>query len=184
VVVPPFRRSLQGDSILNSHTSVFCRLALLLLLLIDFNFFVSSSEIIPSVLLVVAQTLRCALQLSEIIKFNFLGYLVLLLMFLRNYESMLLNGFFRHLWVLMNYSHLQKGYGLTETTAGFCRTTGVEESAQIGSVGRLSYGAEAKIVHPETGVTLPPGIPGELWVRGPFVMKGMKGSLNFGNVVC
>jgi 4-coumarate--CoA ligase len=92
--------------------------------------------------------------------------------------------FFIHLWVLMNYSHLQKGYGLTETTAGFCRAIGVEESARIGSVGRLSYGAEAKIVHPETGVTLPPGIPGELWVRGPFVMKGMKGSLNFGNVVC
>ena len=68
--------------------------------------------------------------------------------------------------------HLQKGYGLTETTAGFCRSIGVEESRRIGSVGRLSPGAEAKIIDPATGVALPPGVPGELWVRGPFVMEG------------
>jgi acyl-CoA synthetase (AMP-forming)/AMP-acid ligase II len=70
------------------------------------------------------------------------------------------------------FSQLQKGYGLTETTSGFCRAAGEEESEAIGSVGRLSWGAEVKIVHPETGLALPPGMPGELWVRGPFVMKG------------
>ncbi|RLM58076.1 4-coumarate--CoA ligase-like 7 [Panicum miliaceum] len=70
---------------------------------------------------------------------------------------------------------LLQGYGLTETTSGFCRAVGEEESAQIGSVGRLSWGAQAKVVHPETGVALPPGVPGELWVRGPFVMKGYAG---------
>jgi len=70
---------------------------------------------------------------------------------------------------------LRKGYGLTETTSGFCRAVGEAESAQIGSVGRLSWGAQAKIVHPETGVALPPGVPGELWVRGPFLMKGYAG---------
>ncbi|CAL4987921.1 unnamed protein product [Urochloa decumbens] len=70
---------------------------------------------------------------------------------------------------------LFQGYGLTETTAGFCRVIGVEESKRTGTVGRLSWGAEAKIVHPETGAALPPGMPGELWVRGHFVMKGYLG---------
>ncbi|CAL4993085.1 unnamed protein product [Urochloa decumbens] len=70
---------------------------------------------------------------------------------------------------------LFQGYGLTETTAGFCRVIGVEESKRTGSVGRLSWGAEAKIVHRETGAALPPGMPGELWVRGHFVMKGYLG---------
>ncbi|XP_066396658.1 4-coumarate--CoA ligase-like 7 [Miscanthus floridulus] len=70
---------------------------------------------------------------------------------------------------------LAQGYGLTETTSGFCRAVGDEESARIGSVGRLLWGAQARIVHPETGAALPPGVPGELWVRGPFVMKGYLG---------
>ncbi|KAG0541366.1 hypothetical protein BDA96_02G010300 [Sorghum bicolor] len=70
---------------------------------------------------------------------------------------------------------LAQGYGLTETTSGFCRAVGDEKSARIGSVGRLSWGAEVKIVHPETGAAMPPGVPGELWVRGPFVMKGYLG---------
>ncbi|EER97854.2 4-coumarate--CoA ligase-like 7 [Sorghum bicolor] len=70
---------------------------------------------------------------------------------------------------------VSQGYGLTETTAGFCRAVGEEESARVGSVGRLSWGAEVKIVHPETRAALPPGVSGELWVRGPFVMKGYLG---------
>ncbi|KAJ1287396.1 hypothetical protein BS78_02G007000 [Paspalum vaginatum] len=70
---------------------------------------------------------------------------------------------------------LFQGYGLTETTSGFCRAVGENENAPIGSVGRLSWGSEVKIVHPETGLALPPGVPGELWVRGPFVMKGYLG---------
>ncbi|XP_066393050.1 4-coumarate--CoA ligase-like 7 isoform X2 [Miscanthus floridulus] len=68
-----------------------------------------------------------------------------------------------------------QGYGLTETTAGFCRAVGEEESARIGSVGRLSWGVQVKIVHPEAGAAMPPDVPGELWVRGPFVMKGYLG---------
>nr|CAB3471947.1 unnamed protein product [Digitaria exilis] len=66
---------------------------------------------------------------------------------------------------------LFQGYGLTEATTGFCRLIEMEETKRIGSVGRLLWGAEAKIVRPETGDALPPGMPGELWVRGPFVMK-------------
>ncbi|XP_066389260.1 4-coumarate--CoA ligase-like 7 isoform X1 [Miscanthus floridulus] len=70
---------------------------------------------------------------------------------------------------------LVQGYGLTETTSSFCCPVGEEEGAGSGSVGRLSSGAQARIVHPETGVALPPGVAGELWVRGPFVMKGYLG---------
>ncbi|KQK08968.1 4-coumarate--CoA ligase-like 7 [Brachypodium distachyon] len=68
-----------------------------------------------------------------------------------------------------------QGYGLTEATAGFVRAIGAEEVRRIGSVGRLNWGTEAKIVDPETGDALPPGLPGELWVRGHFVMKGYHG---------
>ncbi|KAL6622707.1 hypothetical protein ACP70R_032586 [Stipagrostis hirtigluma subsp. patula] len=71
---------------------------------------------------------------------------------------------------------LFQGYGLTETTAGFCRVVGAEESTRIGSVGRLSWGAEAKIVHPETGVALPPGVPGSFGSEDLFSYLGDKDS--------
>ncbi|KVI05766.1 AMP-binding, conserved site-containing protein [Cynara cardunculus var. scolymus] len=51
-------------------------------------------------------------------------------------------------------------------------SSGPYENTKIGSVGRLVSHCEAKIINPETGVGLAPGNPGELWIRGPFVMKG------------
>ncbi|XVF49672.1 hypothetical protein PTKIN_Ptkin04bG0031800 [Pterospermum kingtungense] len=68
-----------------------------------------------------------------------------------------------------------KGYGLTETGGGATRVIGPEEAAQYGSVGRLAENMEAKIVDPATGEALPPGQRGELWLRGPTVMKGYVG---------
>ena len=65
-----------------------------------------------------------------------------------------------------------QGYGLTETGGGATRTIGPEETNQLASVGRLSENMEAKIVDPETGEGLGPGQRGELWLRGPTVMKG------------
>ncbi|KAI9176256.1 hypothetical protein LWI28_000480 [Acer negundo] len=64
------------------------------------------------------------------------------------------------------------GYGLTETTA-----IGASTKCQLGSVGglRLSALLEAKIVDPVTGEILSPGQRGELWLRGPNVMKGYLG---------
>jgi acyl-[acyl-carrier-protein]-phospholipid O-acyltransferase/long-chain-fatty-acid--[acyl-carrier-protein] ligase len=41
-----------------------------------------------------------------------------------------------------------------------------------GSVGRCVPGVEAKVVHTETGATLPAGESGMLLIRGPNVMKG------------
>ncbi|KAK8287460.1 hypothetical protein V6Z12_D07G060500 [Gossypium hirsutum] len=70
---------------------------------------------------------------------------------------------------------LVQGYGLTETGGGATRVIEPEEAARYGSVGRLAENMEGKIVDPETGEALPPGRRGELWLRGPTVMKGYVG---------
>lgn len=51
---------------------------------------------------------------------------------------------------------------------------GPEECSNAGSVGRLSENMEAKIVDPSSGEALPPGHKGELWLRGPGIMKGLQ----------
>ncbi|KAL6518029.1 4-coumarate--CoA ligase-like 9 [Orobanche minor] len=68
-----------------------------------------------------------------------------------------------------------QGYGLTESTGGATRTLGPEEAKRYGSAGRLSENMEAKIVDPQSGEALPPGQHGELWLRGPVIMKGYAG---------
>ncbi|XXG89094.1 hypothetical protein AAC387_Pa12g1179 [Persea americana] len=70
---------------------------------------------------------------------------------------------------------LKQGYGLTESTGVASRMIGPGEIHHLGSVGRLSAYCEAKIVEPDTGITLSPGKPGELWIRGPLIMKGYIG---------
>ncbi|GMH01170.1 hypothetical protein Nepgr_003009 [Nepenthes gracilis] len=67
---------------------------------------------------------------------------------------------------------LVQGYGLTETAGGATRTIGAEESERYGSAGRLGELLEARIVDPSSGKSLPPGGRGELWLRGPIIMKG------------
>ncbi|KAF8378128.1 hypothetical protein HHK36_029465 [Tetracentron sinense] len=64
-----------------------------------------------------------------------------------------------------------QGYGLTESTGGASRMIGPDETKRYGSVGRVSENMEAKIVDPVTGEALPPGHQGELWLRGPTIMK-------------
>ncbi|XP_020253404.1 4-coumarate--CoA ligase-like 9 isoform X1 [Asparagus officinalis] len=68
-----------------------------------------------------------------------------------------------------------QAYGLTESTGGVFRAFGPEESQRLGSTGRLMAGCEAKIVDPSTGIALHPCEQGELWVRGPTIMKGYIG---------
>ncbi|XP_040973358.1 4-coumarate--CoA ligase-like 9 [Gossypium hirsutum] len=67
---------------------------------------------------------------------------------------------------------LIQGYGLTETGGGATKVIGPEEAGRYGSVGRIAENMEGKIVDPETSEKLPPRWRGELWLRGPTVMKG------------
>jgi len=65
---------------------------------------------------------------------------------------------------------VMQGYGLTESSP----TTHVTPIGKIkvGSIGLPLAATEDKIVDPETGAELGPRETGELWVRGPQVMKG------------
>lgn len=65
-----------------------------------------------------------------------------------------------------------QGYGLTETTGIGASTDTSEESMRYGTAGMLSPNMEAKIVDPESGEAMPVNRTGELWLRGPTVMKG------------
>ncbi|XP_010905239.3 4-coumarate--CoA ligase-like 4 [Elaeis guineensis] len=65
-----------------------------------------------------------------------------------------------------------QGYGLTESTGIGASTDSAEESRRYGTAGLLSPNTEARIVDPDTGVSLPVNRTGELWIRGPYVMKG------------
>ncbi|XP_062110611.1 4-coumarate--CoA ligase-like 9 [Humulus lupulus] len=72
---------------------------------------------------------------------------------------------------------LLQGYGLTESTGRVFAAVGLKESRVEGSTGKLVSNFIAKIVDPENGaaIGLPPLTPGELWLKGPFVMKGYVG---------
>ncbi|KAK7411036.1 hypothetical protein VNO78_02380 [Psophocarpus tetragonolobus] len=70
---------------------------------------------------------------------------------------------------------IAQGYGLTESGGGAARILGPEENLRHGSVGRLAENMEAKIMDPVTGEALGPGQKGELWLRGPTIMKGYMG---------
>lgn len=63
-----------------------------------------------------------------------------------------------------------QGYGMTELSPV---THAVREGDyKAGSVGTLIANTEMRLVDPETGKDAEPGKRGEIWVRGPQVMKG------------
>jgi acyl-CoA synthetase (AMP-forming)/AMP-acid ligase II len=68
---------------------------------------------------------------------------------------------------------IRQGYGMTELSpvSHKSRLARVEETPP-GSVGALVPNTEARLVDPETGTDVERGEEGEIWVRGPQVMKG------------
>lgn len=71
-----------------------------------------------------------------------------------------------------------QGYGMTETTPNICTMNRSEARARAGWVGRLIPTYQARLVRPDDGedADTSKGESGELWVRGPSVMKGYHGN--------
>jgi acyl-CoA synthetase (AMP-forming)/AMP-acid ligase II len=67
---------------------------------------------------------------------------------------------------------VRQGYGLTETSPAAFYTGFEPDAARDGKTGVLVANTEARIVDVTTGADLPPGEAGEVWIRGPQVMKG------------
>jgi acyl-CoA synthetase (AMP-forming)/AMP-acid ligase II len=65
-----------------------------------------------------------------------------------------------------------QGYGLTETSPVTHATPNDPAKIKIGSVGPALPNTEVKIVDTETNADQPLGKEGEIWIRGPQVMKG------------
>lgn len=64
-------------------------------------------------------------------------------------------------------------YGQTESSPGITMTRTTDPiELRVSTVGRALPNVEVKIVNPETGEDLPPGVQGELCTRGYHVMKG------------
>jgi acyl-CoA synthetase (AMP-forming)/AMP-acid ligase II len=68
-----------------------------------------------------------------------------------------------------------QGYGMTETSPTTHINCGPAAEANPGSVGGLTPNTEGRIVDPATGRDVGTDEPGEIWVRGPQVMKGYLG---------
>lgn len=64
------------------------------------------------------------------------------------------------------------GYGLTETTSAVVSNTGADYVRHPDSVGRCMPGADLRVVDPASGQPVPDGTVGELWFRGPNVVRG------------
>jgi long-chain acyl-CoA synthetase len=64
------------------------------------------------------------------------------------------------------------GYGLTETTSAVVANSGADYVARPDSVGRCAVGTDVRVVDPATGEDVPDGDVGELWFRGPNVVRG------------
>ena len=67
---------------------------------------------------------------------------------------------------------IHQGYGMTEASPVTHITNAAPGRNRPGTVGQLAPNTECRIVDVVTGLDVPPGADGELWVRGPQVMTG------------
>ncbi|KAF9617402.1 hypothetical protein IFM89_036323 [Coptis chinensis] len=65
-----------------------------------------------------------------------------------------------------------QGYGMSESTAVGTRGLNKGKFRKYTSVGLLAPNMQAKVVNWNSGSCMPPGNSGELWLKGPGVMKG------------
>jgi len=65
---------------------------------------------------------------------------------------------------------LVNGYGATETCSPAVMTPVGEAASPHGAVGKPLPCVEVMIMDPETGIEVPRGASGEIWVRGPMVI--------------
>jgi acyl-CoA synthetase (AMP-forming)/AMP-acid ligase II len=67
---------------------------------------------------------------------------------------------------------VNQGYGMTEASpVTHCVSDDLDWS-KVGSIGPVVAGSECKVIDVATGAELGPGQDGEIWVRGPQIMKG------------
>jgi acyl-CoA synthetase (AMP-forming)/AMP-acid ligase II len=71
--------------------------------------------------------------------------------------------------------HIRYGYGLTEVSPLSHATIAGPREQKAGSVGYCLANTECKIVDYTTGAELGPDQEGEIWIKGPQVMKGYLG---------
>ncbi len=67
-------------------------------------------------------------------------------------------------------TRIREGYGLSETS-GWATSTPPDAEPKVGAVGRAVHGMQLEVRDPE-GRPVPTGEVGEVWIKGPIVMKG------------
>ena len=78
---------------------------------------------------------------------------------------------FHSLTELMPQAGTSNGYGITETSSGICSIAGPDYAERPDSVGIAPPAIELKLVD-DKGNEVPQGEQGEIWIRGPNVVKG------------